>query len=144
MVRSPKAADLDQQIAGLEGVVMSGIGGTQVSNTEPGDGYLERMVKYVPAEIIAFLMVINAILDQAMKSGGDNAAMAGIPVPVIATFALLIGCIMTPLFCWYVREDGDAWIINAVVSTMALPFWAYLMVQSRSPITATAISPPSS
>ncbi len=127
LVRSPKAADLDQQIAGLEGVVLSGIAGTQVANTEPGDGYLERMVKYVPAEIIAFLMVINAILDQAMKSGGDNAAMAGIPVPVIATFALLIGCIMTPLFCWYVRQDGDTWIVNAVVSTIALPFWAYLM-----------------
>jgi hypothetical protein len=40
---------------------------------------------------------------------------------------LLIGCILTPLFCWYVREDGDAWIVNAVVSTIAFPFWAYLM-----------------
>jgi hypothetical protein len=28
---------------------------------------------------------------------------------------------------WYVRQDGDAWITNAVVSTIALPFWAYLM-----------------
>ena len=34
---------------------------------------------------------------------------------------------LTPLFCWYVRQDGDAWITNAVVSTIALPFWAYLM-----------------
>ena len=42
------------------------------------------MVKYVPAEIIAFSMLINAILEQAMKSGGENAAMAGVPVPVIA------------------------------------------------------------
>jgi hypothetical protein len=31
------------------------------------------------------------------------------------------------LFCWYVRQDGDAWVTNAVVSTIALPFWAYLM-----------------
>jgi len=127
LVRSPRVADLDLQIAGLEGVLQSGIAGMQVANTEPGDGYLERLVKYVPAEIIAFLMVINAILDQAVKSGGENAAMAGIPVPVIATGALLIACMMTPLFCWYVRQDGDAWIVNAVVSTIALPFWAYLM-----------------
>ena len=28
---------------------------------------------------------------------------------------------------WYVRQDGDAWVTNAVVSTIALPFWAYLM-----------------
>ena len=25
------------------------------------------------------------------------------------------------------RQDGDAWIVNAVVSTIAFPFWAYLM-----------------
>ena len=53
--------------------------------------------------------------------------MAGFPVTAIAAGALLIGCILTPLFCWYVREDGDAWIVNAVVSTVAFPFWAYLM-----------------
>ena len=31
------------------------------------------------------------------------------------------------MFCWYVREDGDAWVTNAIVSTIAFPFWAYLM-----------------
>jgi hypothetical protein len=127
LVRSPKVADLDLQIAGLEGVLQSGISGLQVAKTEAGDSYLERMVKYVPAEILAFLMVINAILDQAMKSGGEHAAMAGIPVPVIATGTLLVAVILTPLFCWYVRQEGDAWAVNAAVSTAALPFWAYLM-----------------
>ena len=73
LVRKPQVANLDLQIAGLEGVLQSGIAEMQVANSEPGDGYLERMVKYVPAEIIAFSMVINAILDQAMKSGGENA-----------------------------------------------------------------------
>jgi hypothetical protein len=127
LVRKPRVADLDSQIARLEGAVQSGLAGMQAAKADPGDGYLERMVKYVPAEIIAFSMLINAILEQAMKSGGENAAMAGVPVPVIATGALLIGCVLTPLFCWYVRQDGDAWIANAVVSAVALPFWAYLM-----------------
>jgi hypothetical protein len=72
-------------------------------------------------------MLINAIFEQAMKSGGDHAAMAGVPVPVIAIIALVVACLLTPLFCWYVRQDGDAWVTNAVVSTIALPFWAYLM-----------------
>ena len=129
LVRKPQAAqsELDLQIAGLEGVVQSGLAGLQAAKTAAADGYLERMVKYVPAEIIAFSMVVNAILDQAMKSGGTDAAMAGIPVPVIATGALIVACMLTPLFCWYVRQDGDAWVLNAVVSTIALPFWAYLM-----------------
>jgi hypothetical protein len=127
LVRKPRTPDLERQIAGLESVLQSGVAGMPPANTEPGDGYLERMVKYVPAEIIAFSMVINSILDQAMKSGGENAAMAGVPVPVIAAGALIVACMLTPLFCWYVRRDGDAWVLNAIVSTIALPFWAYLM-----------------
>ena len=72
-------------------------------------------------------MLINAILDQAMKAGGPDAAMAGLPIGTIAAGALLVGLILTPLFCWYVREEGDAWVTNAAVSTLAFPFWAYLM-----------------
>jgi hypothetical protein len=62
-----------------------------------------------------------------VASGGDNANMAGFSVTTIAVGALLIGLILTPLFCWYVREEGDAWIVNAIVSTVAFPFWSYLM-----------------
>ena len=131
LVRKPRAVDVDPPIAGRDSAFYSSGSGALTANADGGggggDGYLERMVKYVPAEIIAFSMVINAILDQAMKSGGENAAMAGVPVPVIATGALIVACMLTPLFCWYVRRDGDAWVVNAIVSTVALPFWAYLM-----------------
>ena len=92
-----------------------------------GDDYLTRMVKYIPAEIIGCSMLVNAILQQAMISGGGSATMAGFSVTTIAVGALIVGLILTPLFCWYVREDGDAWVVNAIVSTIAFPFWAYLM-----------------
>jgi hypothetical protein len=126
LVRKPRLQDLDAQIAGLEGL-LAGHAGVQAAVAETGDNYLERMAKYIPAEVLGFFMLINAILDQAMKSGGPNAAMAGFPVAAIATGALAVACIVTPLFCWYVREENDAWIVNAVVSTAAFPFWAYLM-----------------
>jgi hypothetical protein len=94
----------------------------------PGDDYLLRTVKYIPGEVLGFSMLVNSILAQAMvASGGDSATMAGFSVTGIAVCALVIGCILTPLFCWYVSEDGDAWITNAVVSTIAFPFWSYLM-----------------
>ena len=102
LVRKPQLPDLDSRAAALKGA-QTGIAGPATVKADPGDGYLERMVKYVPAEIIAFSMVINAILEQAMKSGGGHAAMAGVPVPVIATVALVVACALTPLFCWYVR-----------------------------------------
>ncbi len=85
------------------------------------------MVKYIPAEIIGCSMLVNSILAQAVAAGNGTATMAGLSVTTIAIGALLVGLILTPLFCWYVREDGDAWMVNAVVSTIAFPFWAYLM-----------------
>ena len=127
LVRKPQVPDLDLQIAGLEGVLQSGISGVPMANAQPGDNYLERMVKYVPAETLAGLMLVNAILEQALKLGGQNATMAGFPVITIAQGALILGMVLTPLFCWYVREDGDAWFVNSVVSLIAFPFWAYLM-----------------
>ena len=72
-------------------------------------------------------MLVNSILGQAMVTGDGTATMAGFSVTSIAVGALLVGLILTPLFCWYVREDGDAWVVNAIVSTVAFPFWAYLM-----------------
>lgn len=45
----------------------------------------------------------------------------------MAQGALVVGLVLTPLFIWYVREEGDAWITNAVVSTVAFPFWAYVL-----------------
>ncbi|HML08417.1 MAG TPA: hypothetical protein VK430_09875 [Xanthobacteraceae bacterium] len=63
-------------------------------------------------------MVINAILDQAMKTGGKNAVMAGFPVTGIAAGALVLALILTPLFCWYVREEGDA-VVSGLISPRA-------------------------
>jgi|SRR5579883_3051170 hypothetical protein len=127
LVRKPQPPQVNAETAEHDDHHRSNAVASQVANIEHADGYLERMAKYVPAEIIAFSMLVNAILEQAMKAGGANATMAGVPVPIIAAGALIVGCILTPLFCWYVRQEGDAWVLNAVVSTVALPFWAYLM-----------------
>ena len=125
LVRKPRVADFGLPFEGLEDVIQSP---NLAAGAAAGDTYLERAVKYVPAEIIGGSMVVNAILGQVMTSGGGQAAtMAGLPIEFIADATLIVGLLLTPLFCWYVREDGDAWVINAVVSTLAFPFWAYLM-----------------
>jgi hypothetical protein len=124
LVRKPQIADFGLHFEGLEDVIQSP---SPATGAAAGDNYIERVVKYVPAEIIGGSMVVNAILSQAMTSAGHSATMAGFPVAFIADGALIIGFLLTPLFCWYVREDGDAWVINALVSTLAFPFWAYLM-----------------
>jgi len=126
LVRSPQRADDELPIAGLEDVLGPGLGGGEGA-VSPGDNYLERIAKYVPGEVLAFFIFINVILEQAVKTGGKTAMMAGVPVTTVAQGALVVGLILTPFFIWYVREEGDAWLINAFVSTLAFPFWAYAL-----------------
>jgi len=125
LVRKPRLPEAEPQGGDFGGMFQSRA--RPVTTAVAGDDYLIRAVKYVPAEVLGCSMLVNAILAQAMVSGGDNATMAGFLVTTIAVGALIIGLILTPLFCWYVREDGDAWVVNAAVSTVAFPFWAYLM-----------------
>ena len=128
LVRRPKREDADLAIAGLEDMLPSALGGPDgQAQSAPGDNYLERIAKYVPAEVLAFFIFINVILAQAVKTGGKSAAMAGIPVTTVAQGALVVGIVLAPLFVWYVREEGDAWLTNAFVSTLAFPFWAYAL-----------------
>lgn len=129
LVRKPKLPETVSQSAQTSdfGGMFQSRGQAVASAGEPGDDYLTRMVKYIPAEIVGCSMLVNSILAQAVAAGNGTATMAGLSVTTIAIGALLVGLILTPLFCWYVREDGDAWMVNAIVSTIAFPFWAYLM-----------------
>lgn len=127
LVRKPQLPDFDEQVSGLDSILQGDFTTTPLLRGDPGDTVLERMAKYVPAEVLGFSMIVNSILEQAILSSNGPASMAGLSVVHIAWGALLGGMILAPLFCWYVREDGDAWIVNAVVSTLAFPVWMYLI-----------------
>src|SRR5262245_6933847 len=139
LVRVPKQANDDLAIAGQQDMRPRGLGAGAPQAAPAADNYLERIAKYVPGEVLAFFVFINVILEQAVKSGGKAAAMAGVPVSTVAVGALLVGLVLTPLFVWYVREEDDAWITNACVSTLAFPFWAYAL---GAVVVSGLISPP--
>jgi hypothetical protein len=126
LVRIPQRTNDDLPIAGLEDVLGPGLARNEGAVPE-ADNYMERIAKYIPGEVLAFFIFINAILEQAVRTGGKGATMAGIPVTTVAQGALVLCLVLTPLFVCYVREEGDAWITNAFVSTLAFPFWAYVL-----------------
>jgi hypothetical protein len=125
LVRIPRERTLDAARAGPREAAPAG--DAAPSSWIEQDDYLLRLAKYVPAEVLAFSILINAILDQALRNGGTAAAMAGIPVMTIAVAALVLGTLMSPFFVWYVHDKGDAWVTNACVSFVAFPFWSYAL-----------------
>jgi hypothetical protein len=129
LVRIPRrtSSAIDPAIAGVLDGVPGMSGELPPYAVFEQDNYLERIAKYVPAEVLAFSVFINAILDQAIKTGGKDAMMGGVPVMTIALVALAAGTVLAPFFMWYVHEDGDAWVTNAFVSFLAFPFWSYAL-----------------
>jgi hypothetical protein len=127
LVRVPREVSADHLHGGLDAVLHSDAGSHGYGRFVQADTYLERVAKYVPAEVLAFSVFINIMLDQALKSGGQGAMMAGMPVSTIATAVLIAGTVLTPFYMWYVRRPGDAWALNAFVSTLVYPFWAYAL-----------------
>jgi hypothetical protein len=91
------------------------------------DSYVQRIMKYVPAEVLGFSVLVNAILEQSPKSGPKAATMAGFPVSSIALAALVLGCLAAPFYVWYIHEKNDAWVVNAVMAFLAFPFWSYAL-----------------
>jgi hypothetical protein len=124
LVRIPRPASQPREGAG---VGVGTAGDPAASTAIEQDDYLLRLAKYVPAEVLAFSILINAILDQALRNGGPAAMMAGVPVTTIAVAALILGTIMSPFYVWYVHQKGDAWVTNAWVSFFAFPFWSYAL-----------------
>jgi hypothetical protein len=121
---SPQPSSIDPATGGLREEAESGLAPLPAT---PPDNYLERIAKYVPVEVLAFSVFINAILDQAMRSGGSTPVMVGVPVITIAIVALIAGMAAAPFFVWYIHNEGDAWVTNAVVCFFAFPFWSYAM-----------------
>jgi hypothetical protein len=95
--RTPVSVRRPVAVMALEGILPSGAVETQ-QQQEAGSSYLERVAKYVPAEVVGFFLFVNNILDQAFKSGGGKGAtMAGLPVSSIAIAVFVLGFILTPI-----------------------------------------------
>ncbi|TRD03541.1 hypothetical protein FJV76_15890 [Mesorhizobium sp. WSM4303] len=142
--------------ATLEGVAGAendegGQNGQGETDSKGGDGYLDRVAKYVPAEVVAFFIFVNSILDNAaeepvakalataldekstdvpgaVRAAIDTVKMAGFSIWNISWIVLIIALAMTPIYLKSVSDAADsaeAPGANIVMSMLAFPFWAY-------------------
>ena len=156
MGRIVRSAAVSRGRPGLEAVAAAeddegGQNGQGETDTIDGDGYLDRVAKYVPAEVVAFFIFVNSILVNAVEKpaakaltdavaadsknipGDVRAAiykieMAGISVWTISWAVLFIALAMTPVYLKSVSDAADnaeAPGANIVMSMLAFPFWAY-------------------
>jgi hypothetical protein len=107
------------------------------------DNYATRIVKYIPAEVVAFYLAADKLFVKAPAATGANVAEKFVAEHAydfsIGIFVLaLIG---TPIYLWQMSRQDDPVIINLAVSTLAFPIWAYA-VQGEvfAPVYSSAIA----
>ena len=156
MGRIVRSAVVSKGRPGLEAVAGAeddegGQNGQGETDSKGGDGYLDRVAKYVPAEVVAFFIFVNSILDNAaeepvakalaktldekstdvpgaVRAAIDTVKMAGFSIWNISWIVLIIALAMTPIYLKSVSDAADnaeAPGANIVMSMLAFPFWAY-------------------
>jgi hypothetical protein len=79
------------------------------------DSYLERVAKYVPAEVIAAYVVIVGLTGHVGLSGRFAASLT----------VFLCCLVLTPAYLWRMGHPGETKVVHMLVSSIAFAIWAY-------------------
>jgi hypothetical protein len=84
-----------------------------------GDGYVDRVAKYIPAEIVAAYLAVQGLV----------VSFAEIGVRLVVLGAVLgLFMILTPVYLrGAAKASASPWKLQATLGVIALPFWAYAL-----------------
>lgn len=94
------------------------------------DDYKDRLLKYIPAESIAFYTFADKFLISYYgldPAGAATARPADTTLLLVSWGLILLGLIGTPLYLWRQRLPEQPWKLHATLSTIAFLCWAYTL-----------------
>ena len=83
-------------------------------------GWSERVVKYVPAEVLGFYLPLNAMIDAAGPAEANVKFGAYV-------FIFVVGLVSTPAFLFKVAKPERPPTKQLLMSTIAFVLWAYYL-----------------
>jgi hypothetical protein len=83
------------------------------------DQYLERVAKYIPAEILAGYLTINGIIQSVNP---DDPVL-----PYAAWTSFILCLVLTPIYFNALARAGQPKWLHITVSTLAFVVWAYAL-----------------
>jgi hypothetical protein len=86
--------------------------------SETPDKYSDKLIKYIPAEVITLFMVINPLLITYSKQKPESGE-------ILHWFIFCIFLILTPLYLWRVEEVNNP--SQLMISTLAFGTWVFGM-----------------
>lgn len=144
LVRSARPRQAEKPTPGVVNP-QAGLGEEEAGDEDSeGDGYLQRVAKYVPAEVIGFYIFVNGLLSDAVNKAVAAAAPAGhaaqladalektqlVGINVWCLSLVLFGfaLLMIPLYFFNMQDEeveGEHLWLTIVMGLLAFPVWAY-------------------
>ena len=94
----------------------------------PADDYKARLVKYVPAESVAFYALVDKLVASHYNLEGSSIVAPVAQAAVVLSWLIFgLGIIGTPLYLNRQKLPGQPWKLHAAISTIAFALWAYTL-----------------
>jgi len=97
-------------------VQATGIRTTEAAGPTEPDGYLDRLLKYIPAEMVALWISLYGIA---------SSASADIPFDIIIWLIFLGILVITPLYLYRLQKVNDSFQLT--LSTIAFAVWVFAL-----------------
>jgi hypothetical protein len=91
------------------------------------DDYTTRIVKYIPAEVVAFYLAADKLFAKATDVVNANIADIFVRdhLRYFSIAVFVIALVGTPLYIRQQATDDSPWRVQAALSTLAFLIWAY-------------------
>jgi hypothetical protein len=85
----------------------------------PADAYFDRVVKYVPADVVGAWVAVTTLLKKA----------AGVPVETVLWVCFAVGIVVTAIWTWRQTKTKNqaAPPIQILISTLAFVVWVFAL-----------------
>jgi hypothetical protein len=107
--------------------VAPALAGPGTANQTDTDDYTTRIVKYIPAEVVAFYLAADKLFVKAADVANANVVDIFVNSHLgyfsIAVFGIALIC--TPIYIAQQAKDDEPWRVQAVISSIAFVIWAY-------------------
>lgn len=80
------------------------------------DKYVDRLFKYIPAELVAGYIFVTGVLKQLTNAG---------EIRTLQWSLFLVFCILTPLYLWRIQKVKK--VLQHVISTLSFIVWVFAL-----------------
>lgn len=129
---------MTRRIVSKQTIVAYERAGVAAPQTQP-DGYLTRLIKYIPSEIIAIFLIVNGLAAGQATVGGVKIPFQLTDMQYFIIFAIFL--VITPIYVWRVTSVPKMPPATGqiVISIISFATWAYA---TGKPFTHTSLYNP--